>query len=136
MHRGLFAIAVVLLAGYSAWGQNPPLANQAEQVRSLLERVERLEKRVAELEAKQPATTMVTDTMPGAAPSQKPEAEQAVPQPTLENSMKGHMDQNTVGQAETHYPALQIRGFADVDSQPRISLGRRAASILVSWTCT
>lgn len=116
MHRGLCVSAVVLLVGCSAWGQNPPAADQAEQVKSLLERVERLEKRVAELEAKQPATTMVTGTMPAdSAPSQKPATEQAVPQPAQATSMEGHMDKSTVGQAETHYPALQIRGFADVD---------------------
>jgi hypothetical protein len=115
MHRGLLVATVSLLAGVAAWGQNPAPADQAEQVKSLLERVEQLEKRVAELEAKSAAPAVITAaaTAPAAAPKAEVPSEAAPPQPA--HQMEGHMDQAAVQQLEPHYPNLQIRGFADVD---------------------
>ena len=112
MHRRLLASAIVLLSGGPAWGQNPPQADPTEQVKSLLERIDRLEKRVAELEAKQPVATV--GVAPEMAATQKPATERSAPQPAPANPME-HMDQATAAQAETHYPSLQIRGFADAD---------------------
>ena len=114
MHRGLLVAAVVLLGGGSAWCQSPPPTDLSEQVKSLLERVNQLERRVAELEAKQPAAAVANVAMSNTATIQKPEADQAAP-PAPTNTMQGHMDQAAVGQAETHYPSLQIRGFGDAD---------------------
>ena len=112
MHRGLLASAIVLLAGGSAWGQSPPQTDPTEQVKSLLERIDRLEKRVAELEAKQAVATV--GAAPEVAAKQKPATERSAPQPTPANPME-RMDQATAAQAEMHYPSLQIRGFADAD---------------------
>ena len=114
MHRRLLVAAMVLLGGGSAWGQSPPPADLTEQVKSLLERVNQLERRVAELEAKQPVAALASVAMSNTATIQKPEAEQGTP-PAPANTMEGHMDQPAAGQAETHYPSLQIRGFGDAD---------------------
>jgi hypothetical protein len=115
MHRRLLITAVTLLVASSAWGQNSPPPDLTEQVKSLLARVDQLEKRVAELEGKQPAATVMTTAMSSTDGTQKPAAAQAAPQPAPANTMEGHRDQVTVGPAETQYPSLQIRGFADAD---------------------
>ena len=53
MQRQLPVLMLMLLCVNAAWGQTSPPPDQAEQVRVLLERVQQLEKRVNELEAKQ-----------------------------------------------------------------------------------
>src|SRR5947208_1259056 len=117
MHRPLLVLGSLLLAAGTTWGQSPPAASdQAEQVRMLLERVQQLEKRVNELEAKQVASA----TPPPAAPN-VPTVQQPAPAPQAAASpVPGHQHDvqettATVQQMETHYPSLQIRGFGDVD---------------------
>jgi hypothetical protein len=85
-------------------------------VKLLLERVQQLEKRVNELEAKQGAVP------PAAVESAAniPSAAQPAPQPTATAGVQEHRHdaqqaKATVEQMETHYPSLQIRGFGDVD---------------------
>src|SRR5712692_5165587 len=107
MHRRLLITMALLLAAGPAWGQSPPPTDQAEQVKALLERVVQLEKRVAELEAKQTAAPAGTVAISNVSTAQKTEPQEA--------HAMGHMDQASVAQAETHYPSLQFRGFADVD---------------------
>lgn len=135
MHRGLVITAMMLFAAGSAWGQSPPAnEDQAAQIKALLERVSLLEKRLAEVEAKQAAagpaaankieSAAVTPTAPPAAAPTAPPAEAAAPNPApveaaakMEpgHNMEGQMDQTAVRQLEPHYPNLQIRGFADAD---------------------
>src|SRR6266852_2183775 len=102
MLRALSIFAVVLLAGGAVRAQGSPSADQAEQVRMLLERVQQLEKRVLELEARR---------APQAA--QAPPA--AGPGPGQHQHEMQEQQAATVQQMETHYPSLQIRGFGDVD---------------------
>ncbi|MGC0771366.1 MAG: porin, partial [Candidatus Acidiferrum sp.] len=134
MHRGLVITAMLLFAAGSAWGQSPPTnEDQAAQIKALLERVSLLEKRLAEVEAKQAAaagpaaassslSAAVTPTeAPTAAPAAPPaEAPAPAPVEATTKAMPGHdmggqMDQAAVRQLEPHYPNLQIRGFADAD---------------------
>src|SRR3981081_2853491 len=55
MHRPVLFCAILMLTGEAAWGQSPPAPDQTEEIRILLERVQQLEKRVLELETRQPA---------------------------------------------------------------------------------
>jgi hypothetical protein len=115
MYRPLLVIAVAVLITGAAWGQSSPPPDQTEQVRILLERIQQLEKRVAEVESKLEAVAT-----PMLSASSKPLPQQTAPQPTVAPAEQGHQhdvagDQATVRQMETHYPSLQIRGFADVD---------------------
>jgi hypothetical protein len=119
MQRRLPVLLLVLLSASAARGQSSPPPDQAEQVRILLERVQQLEKRVNELEAKQvtapappgAATEIAANVPPAALPTPRPAAGPAV----QEHQHDSQQAQATVQQMETHYPSLQIRGFGDVD---------------------
>ena len=115
MRRPLSFITVLLFCASLARGQDAPASDQAEQIKALLARVELLEKQVAELKAAQGASAAPTAPPPAAtlnpAPSTEPPARQAAPMP----EHAGQIPQEAMQQLETHYPSLQIRGFADVD---------------------
>ena len=56
MRRFLFLLVVMMCAAGTAAGQSAaPAGQNAETIKALLERMERLEKRIAEMEARQPA---------------------------------------------------------------------------------
>ena len=121
MHRRLLGFVILSLASGTAWGQTSPATDQAETVKALLERIERLENRVAELEAKQRTSlapsVFASNTM---AAVQKPELREVVAPPGQAHQHDAQEAQATVQQAvvqqtEVHYPSLQIRGFGDVD---------------------
>src|SRR5262249_52889939 len=103
------------LAGVS---QEAPAQLSPAEVRALLDRVTRLEKRVAELEAKQPTTVSVALQEPTAEPS-------APAAPALDEHHKPEV-QAQVSESES-FPTLKIRGFADVDfsasDQPGLTQG-------------
>ena len=71
MHRPLLVIAVVLLTAGAAWGQSSPPPDQTEQVRILLERIQQLEKRVAEVESKLEAATIPSLSASSTSPQQQ-----------------------------------------------------------------
>ena len=102
MPRPLFFMMVLLFTASFANGQNAPVSEQTEQIKDLLARVELLERQVAELKAAQVASAAP------AAPSAQPSV-----QPV--RGSQTQTAQEAVRQSETHYPSLQIRGFADVD---------------------
>src|SRR5438046_1581884 len=56
MKRPLLVFGTLLFGASTACGQSAPSSDQTEQVRMLLERIEKLERRVTELESKQAAT--------------------------------------------------------------------------------
>ncbi|HKV61740.1 MAG TPA: porin [Candidatus Acidoferrum sp.] len=114
MRRPLFVILVLLFAAGLARGQDTPVSDQTEQIKALLARVELLEKQVAELKAAS-AATAGAPAPPAAAPvSPAPSAETARQAPQM-HEHTGQMPQEAMQQLETHYPSLQIRGFADAD---------------------
>lgn len=119
MRRAWLACGAMLLAGGAARPQSPAPADQAEQVRMLLERVQQLEKRVTELEARQtPAQTgAISAANETAAPSpvQQAAQERAAAGPAQHQHDVAEQQTAAVQQMETHYPSLQIRGFGDVD---------------------
>ena len=111
MHRPLLVFGSLFLAAGTAWAQSPPGASdQAEQVRMLLERVQQLEKRVNELEAKQIAAAPAP-----AGVQQTQAAPQAAVPPMAGHQHDAQETAATVQQMETRYPSLQIRGFGDVN---------------------
>ena len=109
---------MMIFAGSIAWAQSPPPADQTEQIRLLLERVQQLEKRVAELETKPVAA--VAAATPAAAPALAPaktEVAETTPPPVPAPAHQHDTAEApaSAGQLEIHYPSLQIRGFGDVD---------------------
>jgi hypothetical protein len=127
MFRRLLVILTIFLVPLSAWAQSPPPPDQTEQIKALLERVDRLEKRVAELEAREagaPSTALsAANPSPSPAPSPTPSPAPAVEHqvaPAPSSSVHSHEEaqatqQAAAQQAEVHYPSLQIRGFGDVN---------------------
>lgn len=113
MVRTIAVVGVMLFAAVATGAQSSP-PDQAEQVRLLLERVQRLESRLADLEAKEaPAATNVL-----AAANVSPSPTQTSQEPPAGAQGHGHDVQEqpaTVQQMEQRYPSLQIRGFGDVD---------------------
>jgi hypothetical protein len=117
MHRPLLFLAALILTASATWGQSPPAPDQTEQIRILLERVQQLEQRVAELETRQPAAAAPVQTAANApAPAMaKPEAAEAPVSTAQAHQHESTEAQATVRQMETHYPSLQVRGFGDVN---------------------
>jgi hypothetical protein len=118
MRRILIAFSAVLFAA-GAWAQPADASQQASSadVQALLSRIDRLEKRVAELEAKQSATISAAAPAPSEAPlgtavaqAQQPKP---APGPTQPEEMEGM--HTVLARAGEEYPNLKIRGFADVD---------------------
>jgi Phosphate-selective porin O and P len=116
--RLLVAITISLLA-VSVRAQGPPPPDQSEQIRALLERVDRLEKRVAELEAKeaspQTPALSVSNAPLAPAPAVQPQVASAPSSSVHSHDEQSMAQQVAMQQAEPHYPSLQIRGFGDVD---------------------
>src|SRR5947207_11985292 len=115
MPSRLLPLLVFSLATSGLLAQSTPQIQEPEpSVQSLLERIQRLEKRIGELEDHQrtqaavgaessgPAVVESGNTQSGTVPEQPPEHQHA-PSTTA------------VREAERHYPSLQIRGFGDVD---------------------
>lgn len=115
MHRPLLFFAVLILTASATWGQSPSTPDQGEQIKILLEKVEQLEKRVAELETKQ--TVAPTPVLSAAnVPLPQPAAVQSAAPPAVPAHQHDVAEQKVATQQmETHYPSLQIRGFGDVD---------------------
>jgi hypothetical protein len=94
--------------------------DQAEQVRVLLERIQQLERRVTELEARQTpqagAISAANEPSPQLRAQQAAQAAAATgPGQALHQHDVQEQQTATVQQMETHFPSLQIRGFGDVD---------------------
>lgn len=127
MLKSLFLTAALSFTASLACGQVPPPPDETEQIKALLARVEILEKQVAELRAAQVASATAGTTVAspqGAAAS--PTAAAATPvspapsadppaKPAAQMHEHGQVPQEAMQQLETHYPSLQIRGFADAD---------------------
>jgi len=115
VRRRLPVLVVMLFAAGTARAQGSPPPDQAEQVRMLLERVQRLERRLAEMETKLAAASAPLELAANVPAAPKPELAEAAPSPGPGHQHEGRDEQTAVGQMETHYPSLQIRGFGDVD---------------------
>jgi hypothetical protein len=111
--KALFALWLIFCSGrLVAAQQNPPSPSDAEQetIKNLLQRIDQLESRVKDLEAKQgivsaPATLAVAAPTPQPGVSHPPEAMESAP------PIVNPVSESTQGMAG---PFLKIRGFSDV----------------------
>ena len=114
----LLPLLLVSLVTSPLLAQSPPRSSQPEvSIQGLLDRVEQLEKRIAELEdhEREPGTASPADSSSQTGADIKSAQAGATPAPALHSE---HMGSPTeVREAEVHYPSLQIRGFGDVDFQ-------------------
>lgn len=117
MARAFSIFGVLLLAAGAARAQNLPPTDQAEQIRMLLERIQQLERRVNDLEAKQgPPVQNAVYTASASAAAAQPLREAGAPAPAMHHDVQEQAAASpTIQQLEPHYPSLQIRGFGDVD---------------------
>jgi hypothetical protein len=119
--RLVFFLILVIAFNFCAYAQTAPAQYSESDVRALVERINKLEKRVAELEAKDsstaaPAQAKETQSQSQAPPQSSitaPTAASASNKPGAQQEMAG-MHQQVASEAES-YPSLKIRGFADVD---------------------
>jgi hypothetical protein len=109
--RHISFLLVLLLATVIARAQATAEPEQSETVKALLTRIDKLEQRVAELEAgKNTASTLQPTGQPQG--SQIPKAE--VVEESLASQIHDDHPQNGRG-VEPHFPSMQLHGFADVD---------------------
>src|SRR6266516_5910396 len=109
------SLLVFSLATSGLLAQSTPQIQEPEpSVQSLLERIQRLEKRIGELEDQQRTQAADGAGTPGSAAVDGGNTQSStVAEQPLEHQ---HAPSTTaVREAERHYPSLQIRGFGDVD---------------------
>ena len=120
MRRFLLTVLGMVYLVASAAGQaSAPVPDQTELIKSLLERIDKLENRVDELESKQACSyggCQQTSVMIASivAPPLVTAREAPAPPPTAQPQTQNH-DQATPAQEQSTFPSLQIRGFGDVD---------------------
>jgi hypothetical protein len=147
MRRLLFTVLGIVCLVASASGQaTAPAADQAELIKSLLQRIDKLEKRVDELEGKKACPSGAcppnTPVMAASAvdPPALPPREAPAPAPATQAATHDH-DQATPAQEQANFPSfpsLQIRGFGDVDfsatNQPGINSGFNLGQFVLHMT--
>jgi len=120
MRRLSIAILGIICLSGSAWGQTPA-ADQAELVSTLLERIDKLEKRVADLESKaacssapcEPEARVVAVSQAALGPGNDAAAHAGAHAAAL---LPGQAQQGApVGEQQSAFPSMQIRGFTDVN---------------------
>ena len=118
----LSSMFLFLLLAHLAFTQEPPSSPPDQpSVKELLRRIDRLEKRVNELEANEhnPIAIRAASAAQQPAPpvqSQQPDTASAL-------SAHEHIPSSELQQVETHYPSLQIHGFGNVDFSARDQKG-------------
>lgn len=106
--RNISFLLVLLLATVIAKAQATPEPQQSEVVKALLTRIDKLEQRVAELEAGK--TSTLQNEQPQDAQIPRPE----IVEENLATHMHDDHPQNGRG-VEPHFPSMQLHGFGDVD---------------------
>ncbi|MBI3671031.1 MAG: hypothetical protein HY237_14780 [Acidobacteria bacterium] len=114
MRRMLFVVCVWALATSTVQGQSAPATEQTPPINALLERIEKLEKRVEELEGRQAPQRVASPADPRLTPppSGPTPASSAAEQP---RKTQGHVEHAQSPRVDTTYPSLQFRGFADMN---------------------
>jgi hypothetical protein len=113
--RSLLVLFLLWLASPALLAQSTSQTSQSEpSIQSLLDRIQQMEKRISELEARQGRETAAQTSnpvLPAPAEHQMAPAA-AAPSPALHEHGATPTE---IREAEIHYPSLQIRGFGDVD---------------------
>jgi hypothetical protein len=115
MYRQMLLVVALILTTGTAWGQVPSGANDGELTKFLLERIDKLEKRVVELEAKVGSTAAAPLTTAAVRPVQNQTRELQMVGMAQSQASHSAAQAAAVQEAEIHYPSLAIRGFGDVD---------------------
>ena len=116
MRSRLLLVLVVSLATTVLVAQSTPQSPEREpSIQSLLDRIQKLEKRISELEDHETKEAAGQTGSANAQPVTETKVEQggATPTPALHPEHAGSTTE--VREAEIHYPSLQIRGFGDVN---------------------
>lgn len=117
--RYTWAWALVLGLPLSLHGQAADSPSTAELVRTLLTRIDQLEKRVAELEKGSPGTARVSPAALATNAPPNPASPEAVhaerPQTPMEAMHQEHLQLGTAADAQQIYPALKLAGFSDLN---------------------
>jgi hypothetical protein len=106
---------IVLFAAHSGWAQSADPDPQAETIRVLLDRIERMEKRIAELEARQASGPANAPASPQAPPAAVDAQAAAAGQQPPQHPRGPAVSPTAAPLVETTYPSLKISGFGDVD---------------------
>lgn len=116
MHRAVFLLFAFALASGSAGAQASSTADQKQMVQALLARIEKLERRVEELEAKRndPPPTPASIDARLALPS-RPAEDSATTRRDSAVTAGAHVGHAQIPPTDATYPSLQFRGFMDVD---------------------
>ena len=115
MCRVYLSLVVLLFATSQGWAQSAAADQQGETIRILLERMEHMEKRIAELETKQPGgATNLSAAAEAPSPAPVAQAAPAEQQPG-EHQHVGLVSPSGAPIAEATYPSLKISGFGGVD---------------------
>lgn len=115
--RSALLVLLLLALNVGMLAQEKSAQLSEADVRALLERMNRLEKRVAELETRNASPEPVAHMTPAQLPTQTPQE----PTPAVPGDYAGpaHHDQKPSMQAQIaegeSFPSLNIRGFADID---------------------
>ncbi len=112
---------IAALGAVSLCGQSEAPSSVTPSVQELLERIQVLEQRVAELEKTQKAGQPAAAT---AAPAAPPEAPAQSARPSHEHP--GTVSAETMAEAQPHYPTLGIHGFTDIDFSAQDKKGTRS----------
>ncbi|HVH85640.1 MAG TPA: hypothetical protein VM912_02890 [Terriglobales bacterium] len=112
----VFCTALLTTVTFAA---DTPQQLSASDVQVLLDRIDKLEKRIADLEARQsgstpPAATATAQNQPPQ-PAPAPTPESKEPKPPRTSEMEEMEGMHTVLGRGEEYPNLKIRGFGDVD---------------------
>ena len=116
--RRISLLLAVLLVTVAAPAQTPTDSDQSEVVKLLLMRIDKLERRVAELEAsKNTGSTSQPQAKTQDTPQQEAQTSSAEVAPQSLPAQAHEHDEHpqTGAVAERRFPSMQLRGFADVD---------------------
>src|SRR5258708_12948088 len=121
MYRRMLLVIVLILSASTAWGEGPSRPSEGESTKELLERIEKLEKRVVELEAKAGTMAAALSTAPAASPAQNPARNEPATGIQRSQASESAAQQAIVQEAETHSPSLAIRSFSYFAFSPTIT---------------
>src|ERR1700730_5919152 len=108
MYQRMLLVIALMLAASTAWGQVPSTSSEGRATKELLERIDKLEKRVEELEARLGNTAAPPSTAAAVSPAQNPVRDEQMAGMEHPQASTSAAQQATVQEAEAHYPSLAI----------------------------
>ncbi|MGH9792338.1 MAG: hypothetical protein ACRD5W_14105, partial [Candidatus Acidiferrales bacterium] len=117
MRRVAFALITFFLAAGAAEAQSSPPPDQSGAIQLLLEHIEKLEKRVQELEGRAAGSAeSIAEAAPVIAPAAlRVEPRPKVSLPQMDHAQHGAAVPQQLAASEEVFPNLEFRGFANAD---------------------